>query len=108
MTIYDKFDFGYLGSVKVGSEVLNGVIYHPKEQTHLAMTLYLTIHHLTTIQDGRERGGGGRRETLISPNLDGMTTTSSMLKKSHPQVSLSKETLGIHKDDCKILEQSSA
>lgn len=31
-TIYGKFESGYLVSVQVGSEVLNGVLYHPEEQ----------------------------------------------------------------------------
>ncbi|XP_047258623.1 high mobility group B protein 9-like [Capsicum annuum] len=31
-TIYGKFDDGYLVSIKLGSEVLNGVLYHQYQQ----------------------------------------------------------------------------
>ncbi|KAK6773039.1 hypothetical protein RDI58_028277 [Solanum bulbocastanum] len=106
-TIYGKTDSGYLVCVKVGSELCNGVIYHPKEQASSCNAIVLDNlqpHHYS----GQRMRRKERDLNLPKPRWNDYNFFYAK-KKTHSQISLSdKGTLGIHKDDCKILERSSS
>ncbi|KAK8678341.1 hypothetical protein V6N13_143845 [Hibiscus sabdariffa] len=58
-TIEGKFDCGYLISVRLGSEVLSGVIYHPEK--HPASECSNAIVPCKHIRSGRQSGRRRRR-----------------------------------------------
>lgn len=69
-TIEGKFDCGYIVSVKLGSEVLRGVLYHPEKvvasspSQHGSTTAILPFNHKSYGSGGRRR----RRKRKWDPN----------------------------------------
>ncbi|XP_059286474.1 high mobility group B protein 9 [Lycium ferocissimum] len=96
-TIDAKFDCGYLVSIKMGSEVLNGVLYHPQQpasssssklpaQTCNAIVPYNSPpHHHSGRRNRRRKGGDPNRP---KPNRSGynfyFAEKHAMLKSLYP------------------------
>ncbi|MCD7458416.1 hypothetical protein HAX54_038104 [Datura stramonium] len=113
-TIDGKFDCGYFVSIKMGSEVLNGVLYQPNQQAPSSSSKLATQscnavvpfnspppHHHSGRRNRRRKHGNPNR---LKPNRSGynffFAQKHSVLKSLYPH----RE--GIHKDDWRILEQS--
>lgn len=92
-TIDGKFDCGYLVSVKLGTEVLNGVLYHPDNggpsssstvKTCTAIVPYASQPHHSGRRKRKRRGDPGRPK----PNRSGynffFAEKHAMLKSLHP------------------------
>ncbi|KAJ8539587.1 hypothetical protein K7X08_013839 [Anisodus acutangulus] len=95
-TIDAKFDCGYLVSLKMGSEVLNGVLYHPNQQAPSSSNLAAQscnaivpynppLHHHSGRRNRRRRGGDPNRP---KPNRSGynffFAEKHSKLKSLYP------------------------
>ncbi|KAK9270334.1 hypothetical protein L1049_025913 [Liquidambar formosana] len=92
-TIDAKFDCGYLVSVKLGSEILNGVLYHPEQpgsstsiiQPSTAIIPYTHKHNRSGRRSRRRRGGDPSRP---KPNRSGynffFADKHSVLKSLYP------------------------
>ncbi|KAK2974866.1 hypothetical protein RJ640_020781 [Escallonia rubra] len=92
-TIDGKFDCGYLVSVKVGTEILNGVLYHPEQpcvsmstmQPCTALVPYNSKPHLAGRKRRRRRKGDPSRP---KPNRSGynffFAEKHSKLKSLYP------------------------
>uniref|UniRef100_A0A5B7CA23 Putative high mobility group B protein 9-like n=1 Tax=Davidia involucrata TaxID=16924 RepID=A0A5B7CA23_DAVIN len=92
-TIDGKFDCGYLVSVKLGSEILNGVLYHPDQpgssmlttQPCTAIIPYNPKPHRSGRRNRRRRGGDPSRP---KPNRSGynffFAEKHSVLKSLYP------------------------
>ena len=92
-TIDGKFDCGYLVSVKLGTEVLNGVLYHPDNggpsssstvKTCTAIVPYASQPHHSGRRKRKRRGDPGRPK----PNRSGynffFAEKHAILKTLHP------------------------